>query len=108
MMTIAKALEPTGIPCCHPPYPGSADVYVTYTMLGQSGMLYAEGKEQETAVTYVVNLYVTGSYVEPLRQVKAALVDAGYIATIETEYYEDAIKKRHVVLTAEIQGDVYG
>ena len=45
---------------------------------------------------------------EALRQVKAALVAAGYIAMIETEYYEDAIKKHHIVLTAEIQGDAYG
>lgn len=81
---------------------------MTYTLLGQSGMLYAEGQEKETAVTYMVNLYTTGSFIEPLRQVKAALVAAGYIVTVETEYYEDAIKKRHIVMSAEIEGDVYG
>lgn len=107
-MTIAEALAPTGIGCSRPPYPYKHDVYVTYTMLGQSGMLYAEGTEQETAVTYVVNLYVRGSFIEPMRRVKAALVAAGYIVTIETEYYEDAIDMRHIVMTAEIQGDVYG
>lgn len=107
-MTIAEALASTGIRCSRPPFPYSDDVYVTYTMLGQSGMLYAEGKEQETAVTYVVNLYAKDNFVPSMRAVKAALEEAGYIVTIETEYYEDAIKKRHIVMTAEIQGDVYG
>lgn len=107
-MTIAQALLPTGLPCCHPPYTGDADAYVTYSLLGQTGMLYAEGSEAETAVSYVVNLYTSAPYVALLRQVKAALEAAGYIVTVETEYYEDAIKKRHIVMTAEIQGDVYG
>lgn len=107
-MTIAEALASTGIRCSRPPFPYNDETYVTYTMLGQSGMLYAEGKEQETAVTYVVNLYTTNAFIAPLVKVKDALQKAGYIVTIETEYYEDAIKKRHIVMTAEIQGDVYG
>ena len=107
-MTIAEALASTGIRCSRPPFPYSDDTYVTYTLLGQSGMLYAEGREQETAVTYVVNLYASDNFLASMRKVKAALEAAGYIVTIDTEYYEDAIKKRHIVMTAEIQGDVYG
>lgn len=107
-MTIAEALASTGIRCSRPPFPYNDDTYVTYTLLGQSGMLYAEGREQETAVTYVVNLYVSDNFLASMRKVKAALETAGYIVTIDTEYYEDAIKKRHIVMTAEIQGDIYG
>ena len=107
-MTIAEALASTGIRCSRPPFPYNDDTYVTYTLLGQSGMLYAEGREQETAVTYVVNLYASDNFLASMRKVKAALETAGYIVTIDTEYYEDAIKKRHIVMTAEIQGDIYG
>lgn len=107
-MTIAEALASTGIRCSRPPFPYNDDTYVTYTLMGQSGMLYAEGREQETAVTYVVNLYASDNFLASMRKVKSALEVAGYIVTIDTEYYEDAIKKRHIVMTAEIQGDVYG
>lgn len=107
-MTIPEAIMPTGIPCSHPPHKGAADVYVTYQLLGQTGILYADGKEQETAVSYSVDLYVKGDYIADMIKVKTALETAGYIVSIDTEYLENDVDLYHVSMTATIEGAAYG
>lgn len=107
-MTIPEALFSTGIDCSHPPYRGESDKYVTYQLIGQSGILYAEGAEQETGVAYAVDLYVKGNYVETMLQVKAALERGGYIVTIEVEYLEEDMEYYHISMTATREGAVYG
>ena len=107
-MTISEALEPTGIACTHPPYQGEDDRYVTYQLIGQSGILYAEGAEQETGVAYAVDLYVKGDYIETMLIVKAALERGGYIVSIDVEYLENDLDLYHISMTATIEGAVYG
>ena len=108
-MTIPDALAGLGCPVCHPPYRGGESRYVTYQLLGQASMLYAEGKEQETSVQYAVNTYAPEADALALAlQVKAALEDAGYIVQIDIEFYESAVRLHRFVLTAAIEGSVYG
>lgn len=107
-MTISEALEPTGIACTHPPYQGDADQYVTYQLIGQSGILYAEGAERETGVAYAVDLYVRGDYIDTMLTVKAALERGGYIVTIDVEYLEEDLEYYHISMTATREGAVYG
>lgn len=107
-MTIYEALAGTGLPCSHPPYTGTGDAWITCELLGQFGTIYAEGREAETAVTYVVNLYCRGQYALTLRRVKAALEAAGWVVTVDNEFYEEQLRARRVVLTAEIEGAIYG
>lgn len=109
MKTIAEALAALPYPCCHPPYRGGADKYITYQLLGQSGVLYAEGCEAETAVGYMVHLWCAGSGVyDLLRQVKPLLEAAGYIVTVDVEIYEKEARLHRIVLTANTEGAVYG
>ena len=107
-MTIAQALSPTGLPCCHPPYIGEAEAYVTYQLLGQGSVLYAESQERETGVSYAVDLYCNEPYVQTMLQVKKALEEAGYIATIGLEYYEPEVDRYHIYISAEKEGALYG
>lgn len=107
-MTIYEALSGLNVPVQHPPYIGDAIEYVTYTLLGQDTTIYADGAEKETSVSYAVNVYCRGDYIQMMDTVKAALETAGYIVTVETEYYEDEVQLQHVVLMATIEGAVYG
>lgn len=107
-MTIPEALAPTGIACSHPPHMGAEDKYVTYQLLGQTGILYGEGKEQETAVSYAVDLYVKGEYITDMLTVKAALEKGGYIVSIDVEYLENDLDLYHISMTATREGAVYG
>ena len=107
-MTIPEALAPTGIACSHPPHKGAAERYVTYQLLGQTGTLYADGREQETGVSYAVDLYAKGDYIETMLIVKSALEKGGYIVSIDVEYLENDLDLYHISMTATIEGAVYG
>ena len=106
---IVANLQALGIPVCHPPYLGSERKYVTYQFIGQDGILYAEGREQETGVMYAVNVYAERKEVFALMlDVKSTLEAAGYIVTVDTEIYEETEKLHRIVLTAAREGAVYG
>lgn len=107
-MTIDIALANIGCPVCHPPYTGKADTYITYQIVGQVGMVYAEGKEKETGVNYSVDIWTSASFVTLMLATKAALELAGYIVTVEMEYYDKESKRRQISLSATTAGAVYG
>ena len=108
-MTISQILQALGIPVCHTPYLGSERKYVTYQFIGQDGILYAEGREQETGTMYAVNVYAERKDVFTLMQeVKTTLESADYIVTVDTEIYEETEKLHRIVLTAVREGAVYG
>lgn len=107
-MKIYEALELVGVPVCHPPYVGDAHTYITYQLLGQDSVLYAEGKEQETAVTYAVNIFAEKFTAGIVALTKFVLETAGYIATVETEVYDGAKGATQVSIIATKEGAEYG
>ena len=107
-MEISKALEPMGIPVCHPPYSGSEDTFVTYQLMGQMGTVFAEGQEAETGVTFSVDLYTTGEYEQLVQEIKNLTAAAGYICVVDQEMYESDTKRRHIAMTATIPEKIYG
>ena len=107
-MTISEALLSTGIPCCHPPYFGNSETYITYQLLGQAAMLYANGSEAETAVSYAVSIFADNFDASRLKEVISALECAGYIVTVEMESYDNEHRKNQISLIATIEGAQYG
>lgn len=107
-MTIQEALKDLGCPVCHPPYRGAERKYVEYMLLGQSGVLYAEGTEQETNVNYMLNVCAFSAEVIALAlAAKKSLENAGYIVVMDTEIYEKEAKLHRIIMTARIEGAVY-
>jgi len=106
--TIAEALAGIGLPCCHPPYRGKEPAYITYSLLGQGGQIYAEGREAETGVIYAVEVFSPGHSTELLLKIKAALEAAGYVVTVEMETYDHDTDRHQMSLTAIIEGAEYG
>ena len=107
-MTIYEALDGIGVPVCHPPYKGAEETYITYQLLGQSGQLYAEGTEAETAVQYAVSIFAEGFAAGLLTRAKAALEAAGYIVTVDMGTYDKETGRTQIALIAETEGAVYG
>lgn len=107
-MMIYEALAGIGVPVCHPPYKGAEETYITYQLLGQSGQLYAEGCEAETAVQYAVSIFAEGFAAGLLTRVKAALERAGYIVSVDMETYDKETARTQIALIAETEGAVYG
>ena len=109
MMTIVQALSQIGFPVCHPPYGGGARKYLTYQIIGQTGAIYAEGKEAATGTTFGLDLFTDSPpFAQDLAAIKAALEAAGYVTRVEAEQYEDDTGLWHVSLTAVCPGGVYG
>jgi len=96
------------VPCCHTPYLGDAEVYVTFQLLPQRATLYAEGREAETSVQYAVSIFRPRYSAALLREVKRLLEQAGYIATVEAEFYDRDTRRNQTTIIATIEGDAYG
>lgn len=107
-MKIYEALANIGYPVCHPPYQGNEETYITYQIVGQDSIIYAEGKEAETTVMFAVNIFSDLFAASVLTAVKQALESAGYIVTVEAENYDKDHKKNQISLIAEIEGAQYG
>lgn len=107
-MTIPDALRDLPYPVCHPPYRGGESRYITYQLTGQSGVLYAEGREAETAVRYMVDLWGAHDAVYAmLREIKPALEAAGYIVTVDAEFYDNESRLHRIVLDVQREGAEY-
>lgn len=107
-MTIHEALQPLGLPVCHPPYKGNEPKYICYQILGQIGQIYAESREAETAMSWVLELISPVYDPAFVRQTKAALEAAGYIVTIDGSIYNSDKSCCQVTLIAEIEDDDIG
>lgn len=108
-MEISKVLEPLGIPVTHPPYSGSAETFVTYQLVGQVGVLYAEGQEKETGVMYSVDFYTEKTpFTSDILEIKRLLSAAGWNSTINAEIYEKETGKHHIAMSATHAGAIYG
>ena len=109
-MTIEEALRGVPYPVCHPPYRGSESRYVTFQLLGQFGMLYADDAEAETAVQYMLHLWAHDGrelYVM-LHEVRASLEAADWIVTVDTQIYDQESRMHRLVLNASAVGAIYG
>lgn len=109
MKTIQEALENIDYPVCHPPYRGGDTKFVTFQLIGQDTILFAEGKEKETSVSYAVNVYCGSADIMKMTlDVKDALQYAGYIVTIEPETFEKEAGLHRIMMTAKAVGAIYG
>lgn len=107
-LTIAEALESSEVPVFRVPYTGSAPAYITYQLLGQTGQIYAEGREAATGVSYAVNIWSPGYSAVLMLNTKALLEAAGYIVTVDMENYDHDMDIHQSTLVASIEGSVYG
>lgn len=95
------------VPCAAVRYDGTAPSYVLYSLLGQTGEIYAEGREAETGVGYAVDCYSPGRSPALMIAVKVALEAAGYVVTVELEHYDHESDRFQSSLTAILEGAVY-
>jgi len=110
-MMITDALAPLSVPVCHPPYSGAARKFITYQSMGQTGTIYAEGEEAETASSFALDLYTDGGATENdalVKRIKALLWEAGYMCVVNAEIHEKDTGLRHYAMTAETVEELYG
>lgn len=101
-------VEGVAIPCAPVRYTGTAPSYVLYSLLGQLGEIYAEGKEAETGVGWAVDCYSPGRSAALMLAVKERLEAAGWIVTVDMEHYDHDTDRFQSSLVAQIEGADYG
>lgn len=101
-------VEGYAVPCAAVRYAGTAPSYVVYSLLGQSGAIYAEGAEAATGVSFAVDCYSPGRSSALMLAVKAALEGAGWIVTVDMEHYDHESDRFQSSMIAVIEGGVYG
>ena len=107
-MTIAESLK-AAYEVCHPPYKGTARKYITYQLMGQTGVLYAEGTEQETGVMYSVDFYTDAlPFADDVRNIKSMLAAGGWNTVVNAEIYEKDTGLHHIAMSATREGAIYG
>ena len=102
-MTIPEALHPIGLSPVHPPYMGSEETFVTYAMLNEDGVVFADGDEQAGEVLYSVDVFTKTAWESTVSSIKAALKSAGYkVQNTGPEIYETDTKLYHIpILVSE-------
>ena len=111
--TIENALagltvEGQSIPVAAVRYDGRAPSYVVYSLLGQTGEIYAEAAEAATGVAFALDCFSPGRSAALMLAVKAALEAAGWIVTVDMEYYSHDADRFQSSLTASHEGALYG
>lgn len=100
------------VPVSHPPHVASAgdeaDAYIEVRHLGQTGTIYAEGKERATGVMYAVTLYYLAYDEALIREVKRRLEKGGWLVTFDGEDYNGEQKLGLVSWVAMRAGGEYG
>lgn len=108
-MTIAEALATLSVPVTHPPFMGETDEYITYQMASQQGILYADGAEAETGVSYVVDYYTKNPpFSAMIKDIKRLLAAADWTCEVAVETYEEDTGFYHISMTATAAGEIYG
>lgn len=108
-MSIRTLLESAvDVPVKRPDYKGDAPQYVTYQLLGQTGTIYAESTEAETGTEFTVSLWSKTDYTGLLHDLKWALLNNRYRASVQEEYFDRESGYYRVIIETACIGESYG
>jgi len=102
---LESALESLGIPVEFGTYSGTAETYITYYILSDSGALYADDEAQYDIASCTIDIYSKTNYKSLLRTVKSLLRLADFNVSQGPEQYEDDTGFYHATIEAEIVGN---
>jgi hypothetical protein len=95
---IINTLKPLGVPVSFQTYPGNELTYITFFEFNQRSAVSADNEEKRTAHSIQVDIWSKTDYTNLTKSVKAALVEVGFVRSMETEYYENETGYFHKVL----------
>jgi hypothetical protein len=92
---IIDALTPTGVPVDFQQYIGEESTYITFLFYDESGFLFADNIEQETAYYVQIDVWSKNDYTDLVDQVKSILSNKGFAKTSAVDLYEQDTKIYH-------------
>ncbi len=101
------AIEVKGasVPCAHLRYNGKARTYVVWTIIGNSGEIYADDELLYSAVTVDVDVFSEGNYVDVITEIKKIMKDNEWIWVEDSaEMFEEDTGLYHKTITFAKEG----
>lgn len=92
---IIDVLGPTSVPVCFQQYIGEETTYITFFLYNESGLLFADDIEQETAFYAQVDVWSKDDYTDLVDQVKNLLSSNGFARNTAVDLYEEDTKIYH-------------
>jgi hypothetical protein len=92
---IIDVLSPIGVPVDFQKYIGEESTYITFLLYDESGFLFADDTEQETAYYVQIDVWSKNDYTDLVDQVKSILSNAGFAKTSAVDLYEQDTKIYH-------------
>ena len=100
------AVKGEKIPCAHLRYNGSARKYVVWSIISESGALYADDELQCSAVTVDIDVYSEGNYIDVITEIKKIMKEHEWIWVEDSaEMYEEDTELYHKTLTFTKEGE---
>ena len=102
----ALSVKGASIPCAHLRYKGKARTYVVWSIIGNSGELYADDELLNSAVTVDVDVYAEGNYVDVITEIKNKMKENEWIWVEDSaDMYEEDTELYHKTLTFAKEGE---
>lgn len=102
---LVDALDPAGIPVCATVYEARGDQFVVFLVDEEPESCGDD--EQETEICRAkVHYFCRGDTTPMKKQLRRLLREADFVITDTTELYEKDTRYHHVIISAEIAGEI--
>lgn len=103
---LLKALAPCGLPVYSTVYEGKGKDFVVFLLSDERPDMCGDD-EQITEICYPdIHYFTRGDPTAKKKQLRALLRKAGFLITGTTELYEKDTRYNHVIISAEIDGEI--
>lgn len=103
---LMEALKPCGLPVYPTVYEGKGDQFVVFVLSDERPDMCGDD-EQITEICYPdIHLFSRKDTTAKKKQLRALLRKAGFIITRTAELYEKDTRYSHVIISAEIDGEI--
>lgn len=95
---IVKALKDLGIPVSFQHYSGTVKTYITFFNYDEENEDSSEDEQEIEGYYPQIDVWSNGDYTDLVKQVKTAMINAGYEFTNGQDLFEDNTKTYHKAL----------
>ena len=100
------SVKGASVPCAHLHYNGKARTYIVWSIISNSGELYADDELLYSAVTVDIDVFSAGNYIDVITEIKRTMKEKEWIWLEDSaDMYEEDTALYHKTLTFTKEGE---
>lgn len=103
---LVKTLRPVGLPVYPTVYEGKGDEFVVFVLTDERPELCGDDEQITEICAPDVHLFSRRDPSEKKKHIRRLLRQAGFLVTSTTELYEKDTRYHHIIISAEIDGEI--